>query len=203
MSTEAQIAANQANAQQSTGPKTEQGKAASSKNRFSYGFNSNFTVLAWEDQADFDALHYNLRSEHKPVGATEIILVEKMAQHHWLGRRALVMQNRCFSSQTHLCGDHKQLALYLRYQTTHDRAFHRCLNQLLKLRAETRRIEIGFESQKRKQTDQTRKQELHELRVFVLEAQRGNAETDADLKQLRKQRFLREENRAVTAEKAA
>ncbi|MGA8027683.1 MAG: hypothetical protein WB992_11100, partial [Bryobacteraceae bacterium] len=107
------------------------------------------------------------------------------------------------SSQTQLCGNEKQLALYLRYQTTHDRAFHRCLNQLLKLRAETRRIEIGFESQKRKQTDQTRKQELHELRVFILEAQRGNAETGADLKQLRKQRLTREENRAVLAEKAA
>ncbi|MGA8028113.1 MAG: hypothetical protein WB992_13295, partial [Bryobacteraceae bacterium] len=91
----------------------------------------------------------------------------------------------------------------LRYQTTHDRAFHRCLNQLLKLRAETRRVEIGFESQKKKETDQTRKQELHELRVFILQAQRGNAETGADLKQLRKESFLREENRAVSAEKAA
>ena len=203
MSTDAQVAANQANAQSSTGPKTEQGKAVSSKNRLTYGFNSNFAVLPWEEQAEFDTLNFNLTHEHKPVGPTEIILVEKMAQHHWLGRRALVLQNKCFNPQTHLCGDQKQFALYLRYQTTHDRAFHRCLNQLLKLRAEKRRVEIGFESQKRKETDQERKQELHELRVFILEAQQGSAETDADLKQLRKERFQRQANPAGSTEKAA
>ncbi len=76
-----------------------------------------------------------------------------------------------------VCLDEKQLALYIRYQTTHDRAFHKCLNQLLKLRAEKRKAEIGFESQQQKKADQTRreagenrKQELHRYAVLLAEA---------------------------------
>ncbi|MGI8959899.1 MAG: hypothetical protein ACR2IV_09095, partial [Bryobacteraceae bacterium] len=68
-------------------------------------------------------------------------------------------------------------ALYLRYQTTNERAFHKCLNDLLKLRAETRKQEIGFESQTHKQADhtrreaaETRKQDLHRWAVLLAEA---------------------------------
>ena len=51
MSTEAQIAANRANAEQSTGPKTEEGKAASSRNHSSHGlctYNEIFFMLPHE-----------------------------------------------------------------------------------------------------------------------------------------------------------
>ena len=37
------------------------------------------------------------------------------------------------------------------------------LNELLKLRAERRKVEIGFESQKRAKEDHTRKQEKHQM----------------------------------------
>jgi hypothetical protein len=60
--------------------------------------------------------------------------------------------------------------LYLRYQATYERAFHRSLNQLLKLRAEKRKEEIGFESQTRKRNEEARKQELHKWTVSVAEA---------------------------------
>ena len=56
------------------------------------------------------------------------------------------------------------MALFLRYQSTHERAFHTCLNDLLKLRAEKRKNEIGFESQKREQEEHTRMQEQHEMK---------------------------------------
>jgi DNA-directed RNA polymerase specialized sigma24 family protein len=66
----------------------------------------------------------------------------------------------------------KSLAVYLRYQTTHDRAFHKSLNTLLKLRAEKRKAEIGFVSQQRqseeharKQAAEKRKQEIHKWKV--------------------------------------
>jgi hypothetical protein len=66
-----------------------------------------------------------------------------MAQHHWLRDRAGLLQSNCFQDEGSI--DEKRLALYLRYQTTHERAFHKCLNDLLKLRAEKRKNEIGFE----------------------------------------------------------
>jgi hypothetical protein len=42
--------------------------------------------------------------------------------------------------------------------------FRRCLNELLRIRAEKRKVEIGFESQKRKQEEHDRKQEQHKMK---------------------------------------
>src|SRR5438270_14072868 len=78
--TSAQVAANQSNAQHSTGPKTWEGKAVSARNNFRHGFTGAFTVLPWEDQNEFDMLLGALREEHTPSGITETMLVDKMAQ---------------------------------------------------------------------------------------------------------------------------
>jgi hypothetical protein len=48
-----------------------------------------------------------------------------------------------FNHELPTCDDQKQLALYLRYQTTNERAFHKCLNDLLKLRAERHKQELA------------------------------------------------------------
>jgi hypothetical protein len=176
-STSAQIAANQSNTQHSTGPKTWEGKAISARNNFRHGFTGAFTVLPWEDQNEFDMLLGALRDEHKPSGITETILVDKMAQALWLTKRAVVLQHITFNHELPGCSDPKRLALYLRYETTHDRIFHKSLNELLKLKAEKRKAEIGFESQQQKKADQTRreagenrKQELHRYTVLLAEA---------------------------------
>jgi len=165
VSTQAQVAANRANSQLSTGPRTEEGKAASSRNHTSHGLTYNggmFVLLPWESAKEYDQLVVDLKSEHRPISRTEMILVERMAQHHWLRNRAGLLQGNCFADDGSI--DEKRLALYLRYQTTHERAFHKCLNDLLKLRAEKRKAEIGFESQKRKQEEHTRKQEQHQMK---------------------------------------
>jgi len=39
----------------------------------------------------------------------------------------------------------------------------KCFDELLKLRAEKRKVEIGFESQKRVKEEHTRKQEKHQM----------------------------------------
>jgi hypothetical protein len=121
--TSAQVTANQSNAQHSTGPKTLQGKAMSARNNFRHGFTGEFTVLPWEDQAEFDMLMSALRDEHEPSGLTERILVDKMAQSLWLTKRALMLQHVTFNHEVPTCDDEKQLALYIRYQTTHERNF--------------------------------------------------------------------------------
>ncbi len=177
MSTSAQIAANQANAKLSTGPTTESGKAIASQNRLRYGLTGAFRVVRGESQEEFNALLDALHAEHQPATPTESVLVEKMAQSLWLARRALALQDTTLNPETLAVDDPKQLALLLRYQTTHDRAFHKCLDQLLKLRAEKRKAQIGFESQQQKKADrgrrdaaETRKQELHKWNVSLAEA---------------------------------
>ena len=182
MSTEAQIAANRANAQHSTGPKSDAGKAASCQNNLRHGFTGAFAVLLGEKQEDFDALLADLRAEHQPASITETLLVQKMAQSWWLRTRALQLQDTCFTEDP---VDQKQLALYLRYQTANDRAFHKALGELLKLRAEKRKLEIGFESHQqtqnrareqaedhaRRQAVEKRRQELHKWKVLLAEAE--------------------------------
>jgi hypothetical protein len=146
---EAQIAANRENATHSTGPTSEAGKAIVSQNRTVHGLNHNpntFRVLACEDQVQYDALLQALRTEHKPTETTETLLVTSMAQHRWLLDRANRLQETCFNQETAEITDQKLFTLYLRYATTHERAFHKCLTDLLKLRSTRQKIEFGFES---------------------------------------------------------
>jgi len=165
MSTSAQITANQANSQLSTGPKTEAGKAAAARNNFRHGLapSSEFYVLPSEMQSDFDKLLDGFRDEHRPTTPTEEALVQALAEHHWLRHRALRLEESCFDFTTGQVIDAQKLSLYLRYQTTHERAFHKALNDLLKLRAEKRKEEIGFERQQHVREEQTRIQEKHEM----------------------------------------
>jgi hypothetical protein len=176
MSTSAQIRANRENAQHSTGPKTEEGKAASSHNNFRHGFTGAFTVLPFEDQSAYDQLFESLHAEHQPLTITETILVEKMAQSHWLAKRAQRLQELIMGDEN-LGSKEKdrRFALFLRYQTTNDRAFTRALHDLLKLRAERRKTEIGFESQKRAQAQEQRR-EAAEQRKEDEAARRARAE---------------------------
>ncbi len=167
MSTAAQIAANQANAKLSTGPKTKEGKTASAQNNFRHGLSGAFLIQEWEDGDKYDQLLEGLRREHQPSAPTQALLVERMAQHWWLGQRALRLQELCFQADAPIFanGGEKELALGLRYQTTHERAFSKCLNDLQKLRAHEIRECRQFEVQRRHKTAEIRKQEMHVARL--------------------------------------
>ena len=130
----AQLTANRANAQFSTGPKTETGRAISSQNRTTHGLarhNGAFILLSTEDPNGFEALKASLAVEHQPSTETEAILVNGMAESYWLANRAQTLQNTCFDPQTGQITDASLFSLYLRYQTTHTRAFHKSLNDLV------------------------------------------------------------------------
>ena len=63
MSTEAQVAANRANSQHSTGPKSAEGKAVICLNAFRHGLAGAFIILPDEIREDFNELHEGLRAE--------------------------------------------------------------------------------------------------------------------------------------------
>jgi hypothetical protein len=181
-------------------------------NRIRHGLTGNsFTVLDWEDQDEYDHVLCGLRFEHQPITMTESILVDKMAQSYWLSKRALYLQDQsCTDGELTIEEQQRDLALFIRYQTTHDRAFHRALNDLLKLRAEKRKAEIGFESQKRQQAiialreaAEKRKQERHKFDILLAEAKadhqlllNNDIELDRTLDEI-------DENRRTEAQKAA
>jgi hypothetical protein len=164
---DAQLTANRANAQLSSGPKTDAGRAVSSQNRTTHGLarhNGAFVLLSTEDPNGFEALRASLAAEHQPSTETESILINGMAESHWLANRAQTLQNTCLDPQTGQIANPSLFSLYLRYQTTHTRSFHKCLNDLAKLRSEKRKAENGFEAQNRKNKELRIKNELHEMK---------------------------------------
>lgn len=101
MSTAAQITANQLNAQKSSGPTSEAGRAASSQNRRVHGLaeGSAFKVLDCENQAGFDRLLSALDCDFVPQNTVEALLVQRMTEHQWLRNRAVRLQDACFDLQ--------------------------------------------------------------------------------------------------------
>lgn len=137
---------NRSNARHSTGPKTEQGKLASSRNSLKHGLASGEILLEGEDPAAFEDLQASLVRSYQPATEMETLLVKEMAQSYWLTQRAVRLQNTCFSED--LTVDDKRLALFLRYQTAHERAFYKALNALTRLQKERRAdAPRGFVSQ--------------------------------------------------------
>jgi hypothetical protein len=189
MATDAQIAANRENAQHSTGPRTEAGKANSCRNNTRWGFRGRFEVLPSEAQEEFDRLLDSLRAEHQPQCVLEDLLILKLAQHFWLSQRAQLLQQTVLEDASlNEAERQQQLALYLRYQTTNDRGFQKCIDQLLKLRAQRVKEVIGFERQRQqaeahaarenrqrerseqRQAAENRKNELHHFALMLAEA---------------------------------
>jgi hypothetical protein len=129
-----------------TGPRTPGGKATSSANSLKHGLASGRLIIPGEDAADFEALLSDLTGDHAPATETEQLLVQQMAQSWWLLQRAIRFQNQAFTETR--C-DVLKLTLFLRYQTTYERAFYKALNTLLKLQKERRKTHPEFVSQKR------------------------------------------------------
>lgn len=83
MTSASQIAANQANAQKSSGPVTAQGKAVVAKNALKTGLTGR-TVLLPSDDAELYAAHIlELKERFKPETSEETELVQSIADTAW------------------------------------------------------------------------------------------------------------------------
>src|SRR5436305_6575580 len=82
--------ANRLNAQKSTGPRTQQGKAASSHNAVTHGLTASSdgcAVLPSEDEVAYEELLMQLEREHRPRGVLQREIVTHLAQVLWKLRR--------------------------------------------------------------------------------------------------------------------
>src|SRR5579884_2218019 len=87
MATAAQHAANIANAALSTGPRTPEGKAASSRNALKFGLTSKQVLLPHEDPAEFEALESTIIEQLQPADDGERLLVDDIVVARWRIRR--------------------------------------------------------------------------------------------------------------------
>ena len=84
MSTAAQLDANRANAQQSTGPRTEEGKQRAALNSVTHGFTGQTLMLttALEKEA-YAILNGSMTVSYGPVGPLEIVLVRRIIDNQF------------------------------------------------------------------------------------------------------------------------
>ncbi len=81
--TEAQLAANRANATHSTGPKTEEGKRISSQNALKTGLTGRAPFLSTEEAAAFQEHCARILAAHKPANDDERAHVAMIADLEW------------------------------------------------------------------------------------------------------------------------
>ena len=87
MATQDQIEANRRNAAHSTGPRTPEGKAASSMNALQSGIHAESSVIPGEDATDLAALTERLYQGCRPQTEIESLVVDNIIRHAWRLRR--------------------------------------------------------------------------------------------------------------------
>lgn len=117
----------------STGPRTAEGKAVSSRNAVKHNLCS--ARLTGADLDELNAIRAKLDDEWEPQTETERMLLAQMALSQWRIDRALSLELQAFNDETL---DPALLALALRYRTAAERAFYKALSELQRLRTAIR-----------------------------------------------------------------
>ena len=90
-------AINRANAQKSTGPRTEAGKQRSKLNALRHGLTGQTVVLPTEDHSAYQRHSQSFLDEYGPKGATETQLVQSLIDTSWRMNRAAAVETNLFS----------------------------------------------------------------------------------------------------------
>jgi hypothetical protein len=143
MSTSAQILANRENSKLSTGPRTPDGKAASSLNHVVHGLAAVDPVLPHEDRNQFNALLEQYKSEWAPITSHQQFLVAQMAGARWKLDRAERIEIAMFGNLEASDNPEAMMAKAMtdkesgagfdrlqRYRAGLERTYHRCIREL-------------------------------------------------------------------------
>jgi hypothetical protein len=97
MASPAQINANTLNAQLSTGPRTESGKAATKLNAFKHGLTAGTVVLPTEDMEAYQQFSAAICASFEPVGPLEDQIAQLIADTHWRLNRIPTLETNIFA----------------------------------------------------------------------------------------------------------
>ena len=95
--TEAQLAANRANAAHSTGPKTEEGKQVSSHNALKTGLTGRTVLLPTDEAAAYETHCNRVIASHKPATGEERAHVDTIADLQWRLLRVPALENGIYA----------------------------------------------------------------------------------------------------------
>ena len=100
MTTPAKTESNRRNAQRSTGPRTKQGKAVSSKNAVRHGLLSRHVALPDEDLDALNRFRTELVEQLDPQGPLEELLAERVMGNAWRLRRVCRLESAVLAHRT-------------------------------------------------------------------------------------------------------
>ncbi|HXE64181.1 MAG TPA: SEC-C metal-binding domain-containing protein [Bryobacteraceae bacterium] len=132
MATSAQLAANIANAQSSTGPTTEEGKSASSQNAVTTGLFTAGALIRPGEELLYAELEQSLQIELSPATLMEENLVEEILGAMWRLRRCRLIESSLAGLDDDTA-DHRQSSI--------DRARSQASRLLYRATAELRRLQ--------------------------------------------------------------
>ena len=96
-----QAEANRRNAKKSTGPRTPEGKAASSRNGLTHGLSGDkHFILEGEDPEAFLRLLQDLHDHLRPVGDSEELVVQRIAAAQWRLDRAFALETGIYREES-------------------------------------------------------------------------------------------------------
>ena len=98
MATPAQLLANRLNSQKSTGPRSAEGKAASSMNALRHGARAESLIIPGEDPAQLAELTTSYLDLYQPAGPEEELLVDTVIRADWTRRRMARLEVEAFNS---------------------------------------------------------------------------------------------------------
>ena len=134
MSSQLQLDANRKNAQSSTGPKSEEGKAKVSQNARKHGLSAKLVSLSPEEQPDFDLLQADLRAQVKPAGALEELQFRALVIASWRIETINRMQaNNESSTETLSKENEDEFRRLERHRATNERTVNRSMKALTQL----------------------------------------------------------------------
>jgi hypothetical protein len=131
----ARLAANAANAQHSTGPRTPAGRIRSSQNASKHGLTAREVVIGPGEQDEFDDLLADYQADIKPQGAIQQTLFNPLVATPWNLHRIRRMESELCAGASYkdLLANHdlqNQLDRLARHHTRIERTFHRCLKEM-------------------------------------------------------------------------
>jgi hypothetical protein len=97
MSSHAQLQANHANSQKSTGPRSVSGKQRTRLNAYRHGLTGQICIFTTEEQQAFDRHCTGIREALDPVGALELDIAQSIAEDRWRLKRARALESGIFA----------------------------------------------------------------------------------------------------------
>jgi hypothetical protein len=181
MSTAAQILANQANAQHSTGPITEAGKARVARNATKLGLFSTTGFVPPEERELYEEFVASYMDDLTPESVIEDTLADEIIQAAWRLRRCALIERRQLSDDAAPAELDRLQASIDRARATAQRTFTRSLAELRRVQSE--RVYRAMALSRDMDTENLGQADCRKLNLARLAQNKANAQKAADEKE--------------------